>query len=181
MNSITRLLRWLSTLTMALGCAATLLMMAHVSADVLGRLLFRRPIQGTLEVVTYLYMVAVVFLPLPMVQRMRQQIIVELFSQIFPKRVLAALDGSMAVICFAFMVLLTWYSGHDAWAQTLIRETAPSELNPVPIWPARWFVTIGAALAACYLAIQAVHDLGFAISGRRFGDEDAAHTPTTLA
>lgn len=156
---------------MVMGCIATLLMMMHVSVDVLGRLIFKYPIPGTLEVVTYLYMVAVVFLPLAMVQRTRQQIIVELFSQLLPKRTLALLDGSMGLLGFGFMLLLTWFSGHDAYAQTLIRETAPSELNPVPIWPARWFVTMGAALAACYLAVQAAQDLRYAVTGKPSRDK----------
>lgn len=143
----------------ALGGAATLAMMLHVCVDVLGRLLFNAPIPGTLEVVTYVYMVAVVFLPLGMVQRRRQQIIVELFSQVFPRRVLAGLDGSIALVGCAFMLTLAWASGEDAWAKTLIRETAPSELNPVPIWPVRWTVVIGALLAAAYLLRQAIADL----------------------
>lgn len=155
----------ISAVLLALGCLATLLMMLHVCADVIGRLLFRHPIGGTLEVVTYIYMVAVVFLPMAVVQSKRQHLIVELFSQVFPKRVLAGLDGVVALLACVFMIALAWYSGHDALAQTLIRETAPSELNPVPIWPARWMVTAAAALSALYLGLQAFADLLLATTG----------------
>lgn len=167
MNALVRLLNPLSTATLALGCLATLLMMLHVVVDVTARVVFRQPIGGTLETVTYLYMVAVVFLPLAMVQRRRQQIIVELFTQVLPPRVLALLDSAVAALACLFMLALTWYSGHEAWAQTLIRETAPSASNPVPIWPARWMVVVGAALVSLYLAIQSAADLRFAFTGLR--------------
>jgi TRAP-type C4-dicarboxylate transport system permease small subunit len=164
-NALVRLLNPLSTATLALGCTATLLMMLHVVVDVTARVVFKSPVGGTLETVTYIYMVAVVFLPLAMVQRKRQQIIVELFSQMLPPRVLALLDGVVAAVACVFMLALTWYSGHEAWAQTLIRETAPSAQNPVPIWPARWMVVAGGALVACYLAIQSAADLRLAFTG----------------
>lgn len=167
MNVLVRLLNPLSTAALALGCAATLLMMLHVVVDVTARVVFKRPIGGTLETVTYIYMVAVVFLPLAMVQRRRQQIIVELFTQLLPPRVLALLDGVVAAVACVFMLALAYYSGQEAWAQTLIRETAPSPTNPVPIWPARWMVVVGAGLVAAYLAIQSAADLRLAFTGKR--------------
>ena len=174
MKLLLRILNPASSLTLAVGCMATLFMMLHVSLDVIARLVFKYPIGGTLETVTYIYMVAVVFLPLAMVQRRRQQIIVEIFSQMLPKRALALLDGFVAVIGCVFMLALTWFSAHEAWASTLIRETAPSTQNAVPIWPARWMVVIGAGLVALYLALQAAADLSLAATGRRAAfDEDS--------
>ena len=175
MKFLLRLLDPLSAATLALGCTATLLMMLHVVVDVAARVGLRQPIGGTLETVTYIYMVAVVFLPLAMVQRRRQQIIVELFTQLLPPRALALLDGAVAAVACVFMVALAWYSGHEAWAHTLIRETAPSATNPVPIWPARWMVVAGAALVSLYLALQSAADLTLAITGRRIGPAEPAH------
>lgn len=174
-----RLLNLLSSLALAVGCIATLLMMIHVSVAVVGRLVFHEAVGGTLETVTYIYMVAVVFLPLAAVQRRREQIIVEVFSHMLPKRQLAVLDGLVGILGCAFMLTLTWFSAHEAWAQTMIRETAPSTANPVPIWPARWLVVLGSGLTAIYLGVQTVIDLTLAISGRvaRFDeriDHDAA-------
>ena len=177
MNLLVRLLKPLSTGTLVLGCVATLLMMLHVVADVIARVVFKVALGGTLETVTYIYMVAVVFLPLAMVQRRRQQIIVELFSQVLPPRVLALLDGIVGTLACLFMVALAWFSAHEAWAQTLIRETAPSPTNPVPIWPARWMVVAGAALVALYLAIQSVDDLCMAATGRRSLEREVADGP----
>jgi len=164
-------------MTLAIGCAATLLMMLHVSLDVFTRLVIKYPIGGTLETVTYIYMVAVVFLPLAMVQRRRQQIIVEIFSQMLSRRTLALLDGIVAVIGCVFMLAMAWFSAHEAWAATLIRETAPSTHNAVPIWPARWMVVVGAGLAALYLAVQATADLTLAATGCRaaFDENSSQH------
>lgn len=166
MRSPLRLLNLLASLALGVGCVATLLMMIHVSVAVVGRLVFHLAIGGTLETVTYIYMVAVVFLPLAAVQRRREQIIVEIFSHMLRPRTLAVLDGIVGILACVFMVTLTWFSAHEAWAQTLIRETAPSTANPVPIWPARWLVVLGSALTALYLAVQAAADLALAVSGR---------------
>lgn len=162
-----RLLDQATDVSMALGCLATLLMMLHVAGDVTLRLLLRQPIPGTLETVTYVYMVAVVFLPLAMVQRRRQQIVVELFTHAVPPRLLAVLDGCVGLLGAVFMAAVTWFSGKEAWAQTLIRETAPSMMNPVPIWPARWFVVVGAGLVGLYLLMHAIDDLRLAAAGDR--------------
>lgn len=167
MRAALQLMNPVSSWTLALGCAAIFIMMLHVALDVVARLLFRQPIGGTLETVMYIYMVAIVFMPLAMVQRRRAQIIVEIFTQVLAPRKLALLDGIVAIIGCAFMVTMAWYSGHEAWAQTLIRETAPSTLNAIPIWPARWLVVIGAALVAVYLAVQAAADLHLAVRGQR--------------
>lgn len=167
-----RLLDRLSAAALFVGCLCTLLMMVHVTVDVVGRLVFKQVIGGTLEMVTYIYMVAIVFLPLAMVQRRRQQIIVEIFSQFLPPRTLALLDGSVGFVACIFMAFMAWCSGVEAWSQTLIHETAPSTANPVPIWPARWMVALGAALVAVLMALQSVADLGYAITGRRLAFND---------
>ena len=73
---MTRLLKALdriADLLLIAGCAVTLAMMLHVTADVLGKVLFNHPINRTLEVVTYYYMVGCVFLPLAMVQRKQRR------------------------------------------------------------------------------------------------------------
>lgn len=160
-----RILEKAAAALLAVGCLMTLLMMVHVSLDVSGRLVFSAPLGGTLETVTYIYMVGCVFLPLTMVQRRRQQIIVEVFSQVLPPRALALLDGLVGIAGVGFMLAIAWFSGGEAWLQTLSREVAPSTQHPVPIWPARWLVPLGAAGVALTLAVQTAADLLFAVRG----------------
>ena len=68
MALIERFLQRVSRVMLFLGAVAILLMTFHVTADVLFKVGFHYPIVGTLEVVTYFYMVACIFLPLADVQ-----------------------------------------------------------------------------------------------------------------
>ena len=66
---------------MWLACFVGFLMMAHITLDVTGRVLFNHPLIGTIEVASSYYMVAVAYLPLAHVSRGDGQIIVELFTR----------------------------------------------------------------------------------------------------
>ena len=69
----------------AIGAVAMILMMIHIVVDVTGRYLFNNPIPGTLESVTYYYMVAVTALPFAYVTRSQGQISVEMFTNWLPR------------------------------------------------------------------------------------------------
>lgn len=178
---MTRVSAWVaraSRVLLVLGCCATLLMMAHVAIDVVAKLLFGKPIVGTLEMVTHYYMVAVVFLPLAMVQARRAQITVEVFTHKLPPRVTAALDGVVGFAGFAFLGVLAWMSGAEALSQTQLREEALSSHFPIEIWPARWLVVVGAALVALNMLAQAIADVLFAVAGKPTAFDEHRGTTT---
>lgn len=166
MRPVARLLSLTTRASLAVGCLATLLMMLHVSADIAARQLTSWRVPATLETVTYVYMVLIAFLPLAMVQAKRQQIVVELFTELLPPRVLALLDGVVGVVGCVFIAGVTWFSAKLAWNQTLIWEAAPSMTAPVPIWPVRWMLVLGWALLALHLAVQTAAYLAQAATGR---------------
>jgi hypothetical protein len=60
--------RKLTHALMLIGGMGIVLMMAHVTLDVVLKNLFNAPIQGTIEISSYYYMVAVVMLPMAMVE-----------------------------------------------------------------------------------------------------------------
>ena len=84
---VRRVLNYTSTLVAWVSGAALLLMMLHIAADVALRYLFSAPLHGTVEIVSTYYMVAVVFLPLALIELRNGHIVVELVSQHFPARV----------------------------------------------------------------------------------------------
>lgn len=166
MRSAARLLSFTTHASLVLGCVATLLMMLHVCADIVARQFTIWRVPGTLETVTYVYMVMIAFLPLAMVQARRQQISVELFVELIPPRVLALLDGVVGLIGTGFLMVMTWFSLGLAWSQTLIWEAAPSMTAPVPIWPIRWLLVLSWTLVCIHLAVQTIESLTLAWSGR---------------
>lgn len=154
-----------------LGALALTLMMLHVTADVAGKYLLGHPILGTLETVTFYYMVAAVFLPLAVVQRTRGQIIVDIATQHLPPRKLAMVEAIVSLVTLGFLVLLAWYGARYALEMTEVREKANAIHFPIDIWPSRWFVVAGCAGAAFFCALQIANDLAFALTGKRLLDE----------
>ncbi|WP_375572715.1 TRAP transporter small permease [Seohaeicola saemankumensis] len=137
---------WLADRLLDISALLLLIMMVHVCADVGMKYIFNRPIQGTLEVVSYYYMVWAVFLPLALIEMTRSAVSVELFFNMFPR--------PMQVICIALVLLacavtyagLSWITLLDA-----LRSFSRSEvvMGPVTvaIWPSRFILPISFALA----------------------------------
>ena len=122
------------------------LMMLHVVLDVLSKYLLNEPIVGTLEIVSNYYMVAIVFLPLAVVQRHDGHVKVEVFTNSLPKRLIVVFDVFAAILTLVYVSLMTWLVLLEAVDQTVIREKLQVGISLMPVWPARWFAPIGGAL-----------------------------------
>lgn len=121
-------------------------MMLHVALDVLLKYILNHPISGTLEIVSNYYMVAIVFLPLAVVQRKNGHVKVEVFTTALHPRVNAALDVFASVLTLIYVSLMFWFVLKEAIHQTEIREKLQVGINLMPVWPARWFAPIGAGV-----------------------------------
>ncbi|WEX10762.1 TRAP transporter small permease [Chelativorans sp. AA-79] len=123
-----------------------LLMMLHVTADVLLKYFLRMPIVGTLEIVSNYYMVAAIFLPLAAIERSRGHLFVELFTARLGPRPTLLLDafGCLALALFAFAV--TWMTTLEAIERTRTGEMIDAVYYTIPIWPTRWFPPLGCGL-----------------------------------
>lgn len=146
-----------------------MVMMLHITADVLSKVLLNAPIIGTLEFVAVIYMVAVIFPALPHVQWGRGNIIVELFTQKLPQRQRMGLDAIGALLTFVYLGLIAWMGAETAWHRTMIGETQDATFFEVPVWPSRWVLVVGAAFAALIALYQFVGDTRFLTTGKRAG------------
>lgn len=128
-----------------------LIMMLHVVADVVGRYVFASPIDGTLEIVSGYYMVALVFLPLAYVTRKNGHIFVELFTmRLRPSRV-SLMDAAAETLAFLYVGFLAWECGVEAWRRTMDGEAWETAEGLVAIWPSRWLLPLGLGLMAICL------------------------------
>ncbi len=137
---------------------ALVLMMLHVTADVLGKYLFLAPIPGTSEVVASYYMIATVFLPLAYIEVQRRPIVVELFYDLLPKVLHPPLDilGTLASIAFyGFLAWQSWFIALNAYE---IGETVEGAWRVV-VWPSRFLLPVGLVLASFVLMLRLVDDL----------------------
>ena len=167
MAIITRCLAWLSNALMVVAGIAMILMMLQIGADIAGKYLFNAPVIATLEIVSWYYMVAVVFLPLGYIQRHRKHLQVELFTRKLPPRRLAMLEGLVALMAFVYVGILFSLTLEEAIDQTMRGEIQDATFFDLPVWPSRWMLPLGVGAMALMLLLQAVQDLLFALTGQR--------------
>jgi TRAP-type C4-dicarboxylate transport system permease small subunit len=138
------------------------LMMLHVSLEVVMRYVFNAPMVGTLETVSYYYMVGAVFLPLALVERRGEHIRVDLVVRFLPAGVQLGLYVFACLVGLAFFAMLFRQSLIDAWRATVGLETIMSNYI-FYIWPSRWALPLG--FLGALLAIAA--NLARALRERR--------------
>ncbi|WP_274426399.1 TRAP transporter small permease [Chelativorans sp. YIM 93263] len=142
------LLRNLTDLLALLGAAGVLALLVHVTADVISRQLFARPIPATVEIASRYYMVLIAFLPLAWAERRNEMIAVDVFSSIFRgpfDRINKVFVHALSLAAFAFLAYTTWFAA--------IREYGSGSFVlslsvAVPIWPGYFILPLGFALAS---------------------------------
>src|SRR6056297_1168181 len=114
MRLVHGVIRWLNIGAVTAACIVMLLMMAHITLDVGVRYFANGQIVGTLEWVSFYYMVALVFLALGYVEMRNENIRVDLFVQMMPHCVQFALYIFACCLGLVFFGMLFWQSLSDA-------------------------------------------------------------------
>lgn len=152
MKFLLNAIRWLNILTACAASIVIVLMMLHITLDVGVRYFFNGQIVGTLEWVSFYYMVALVFLAFGYVEYKNENIRVDLFAQMMPKSVQLGLYIFACGLGLIFFGMLFWQSLNDAISATQRGEEAMSNFRFL-IWPARWSLPIG--FIGAFLAVLA--------------------------
>lgn len=166
MVGIERALAVLSNVLLAIAGVAITAMMLHVSADIVAKAVFNRPIVATLEIVAWYYMVATVFLPVAYIQVHKKHLLVELFTRNMSAKRLAVLEGIVAVLTFVYVTTLAYLTFEHAVATTISGEVQDATFFDLPTWPARWLLPLAFGTMAIVLVLQAVRDLTYGLTGR---------------
>jgi TRAP-type C4-dicarboxylate transport system permease small subunit len=130
-----------------------------VVASVLGRWLFRSPINGDFELVQMATAIAV-FSFLPYCQARRGNIVVDTFTSALPPRINAAIDAFWDVVYAGMMGLLTATLATGALEH--YRSGQTTMLLQIIVWPT---IAVSAALAGL-LAVVALVSAAGRIRGR---------------
>ena len=142
MSVFLSVIRWLNIASAAAACAVMVTMMAHITLDVGVRYFLNGQIVGTLEWVSFYYMVALVFLAFGYVEAKNENIRVDLFAQMMPQPVQLGLYIFACILGLVFFGMLFWQSLQDAIGATARSEEAMSNFRFL-IWPARWALPVG--------------------------------------
>lgn len=143
--------------------AAIFLMMIQTVADVAMKNFFGAPIEGNLEIVSVYHMVAIVFLPLALVELKHEHISVDLVVRVLPPWMRRVTDTFAYLVCTMFFTMLAWQTWVDAIKSYEIGEILMTSIL-ITIWPAKFSLPIGfsaVALATLLHAWQAATDPSF--------------------
>ncbi len=154
-----KIIRSLDRILLFVGAVGLILMMLHVSIDVVSKYIFNYPVPLTMEMVSYYYMTAVAFLPLAALERPGSSLVhVEI---VYGNMVL----GIRRVVYPAALLLAAAYCAVAAYAAC---KPALSALNAgsyagstiiVPTWPSRFLPIVGFAFLAIVLACKAIDSI----------------------
>jgi TRAP-type C4-dicarboxylate transport system permease small subunit len=142
-----------------IGMLAMLLMAFHVCINISYRWLTGRDIEMTLEIVTYFYMVALVYLPMAFIDRAGGHIVADIFSSFIPDRRVRQIDAAYRLLLALFFALLFWVTVRDAIERTTEGEAVMSAFGPFDIWQSRWSVAVGFGLACLYTLVLAARQI----------------------
>ncbi|WP_179397259.1 TRAP transporter small permease [Marinobacter sp. ANT_B65] len=127
--------------------AVTVLMVVHVTAEVLLRVLFGMHIPGTMEVVTYYYMVAAVFVGIFSCTADDVHIRVDVVAQFFRGRFRRVVDGIGMVAITVYFAIFSYGLYLQAVRSWKRQETVDAIVAELAVWPSRWLAVIGISLA----------------------------------
>jgi TRAP-type C4-dicarboxylate transport system permease small subunit len=162
MDIVNRLLRWLEApinVLLWIGLIAGFLMMVHVGIDVTGRTFFNRPLMGTTEIVSNVYMVAIVFLPWAWIEQRNNHIVAGMFERIGTPRFNFWLGAVVKFCTLGFLVLFTWQAGVRAVQQTSAGEVVEAAGGFVWVWPSRWLLPVAGLSMGLHMALRLIADL----------------------
>lgn len=125
------------------GMVLVLLMTLHITAETVSRLVFGQPLVGTIEIVSYYYMIAIAFAPLGFAQEKHEHIEAEVFNTLIPARVRGGAEILGYVLSSATVAALLYASFLTARRQTGFGEAILTTYGELPTWPGRWLVVIG--------------------------------------
>jgi len=150
MDSLYRLDRWAATLA---GLALFLMMLVG-AANVIGTKLFGIPVPGTYEL-TEALMVASAFLAMALAHADKAHIRVELLVNRLGPRGRALADAFTELCTAAFFTGIAWFGWSAAIHSLRVGEFSSGSL-PMPLWPARMALAVGATL----MIVQSLAHLG---------------------
>ena len=155
--------RWLGRLAfilMVVAGAMMCLMMIHITIDVAMKYFLNAPWQGTVETVSYYYMIGAIYLPLAYVELRGKHISVELFYDRFSPR------GKLIALVFAqlcamlFFGILAFQGWIDAIRSFQIGEIIMGSIT-LQIWPSRFFLPISFTLVTLVSLLRLVEEVFF--------------------
>ena len=171
MKSIRKVIRVLTGAVGFMGAALVILLVLHVSADVILRNVFSYPIAGTIEVVSMVYMIGICFLPLALADERDAHISVEVLTELVPSgivRWLIIAGTALGIIVMGFLCWRTWLEALVQYRKGAVMIVAGRD--PIMTWPSYFLLPLGFGLSG----LVCTWKLFCQLTRRPFGPGDEA-------
>lgn len=174
MSTLRRLNEQLTRLLLVLAAVLAFLLCFLVVADVVGRVGFDRPVKGTTEIVS-LSIVIICYLQTGFAIRSGGMLHVDMFVSRAGPRGQSLLAAVAALAGLVFFGLICWGSFEGAAHAWNSNEFEGEGALRVPVWPARFVLILGTAIAAFNYALLLVQHLLSAVQGTAPQTTGTAH------
>jgi TRAP-type C4-dicarboxylate transport system permease small subunit len=153
-----RINEWITNALLVIAATLAFLLSFLVVADVTGRVLFNSPVKGTPEIVS-ISIVIICYLQAAYAIRSGGMLRVDAVVTLLPAPVRGALDVAGALLGAAFFGLIVWGAYDPAVYSWTSDEFEGEGALRVPVWPARFIMILGAALAILNYLLLAYQSL----------------------
>ena len=140
------------TLTASLAGIIVLMLVTHVTVDVVMRFAFDTPLNSTILYVSAFYMVAIAFLPLAAVEQNDSHIAVELLVERFPTKVQSFLAGLALLLTCIVTATVAIRTGDEALAKFIGGSYSIEAGGKVTTWPTYLALPLGFGLMSIVAA-----------------------------
>ncbi|MBP1851768.1 TRAP transporter small permease [Rhizobium halophytocola] len=144
----------LSRLLAFVAGIGVILMMVHVCADVVARVITGASLPATVEIVSYYYMIIVAFLPLAWVEWKEQMVSVEIIEFLLSPGLRRASDAAVALLSTVIYGVMTYATWATAMKNFHTGTFVVALQTKIVTWPGYILPTLGFALAALITAIR---------------------------
>lgn len=152
MKPIGKLISWLVAGASGIAGIMVLLLVSHVTIDVLMRFMFSTPLDATILYVSAFYMVAIAFLPLGLVEEKDSHIAVELLAEKLPNSVQTVLAFAALLLTTVVMAAVAVRTGQEAMSKYAAGAYSIEASGKVIIWPTYFVLPVGFGLMALVAA-----------------------------
>jgi TRAP-type C4-dicarboxylate transport system permease small subunit len=160
-----RLNQWLTQALLVVAATLACLLSFLVVADVVGRVIFNHPVKGTPEIVS-ISIVIICWLQAAYAIRSGGMLHVDSLAARLPPRAQKVLGIAGALLGAAFFGLILWGSFEPAAHAWNSNEFEGEGALRVPVWPARFLIILGAALAVLNYLLLAVDGVRALLAGK---------------
>jgi len=153
---IERYLNILEKVLAYISLAIASIVMLMITADVMMRYLFRKPIIGVFELSEFA-MVGIVFLGVAYVQSIKGHVNVPILIEKLSPKTQASLTIFGYLLGFASLSIITWASASATWTAFVTGDYAMGIIH-FPTWPAKLSVPLGLSVLNIRLIIDILKD-----------------------